>query len=192
MTFKVGNSIEEVIHANAVTVGKSLNPAITLEKWKDMLLASHSTIEFSDFFWLTYKDGRAISHLVRHTKGHPRHAVQSQREDWTKTERPSSDTKRYYYTKWTPYSWREMCKQRLCYKAAQYTRDVVVEAKQELTKSDDVFLQGVGWISAPECVCQFGCPYTKSCGWFEMNKSNFYGLSLKGRYNEYERMMKNG
>jgi hypothetical protein len=181
----MANNTSRGIHTNAI---RGISP-MAIDKWKGLLLAEHSTLEFSDFFVKMFIDGRAINHLVRHTKGHPRHVVQSQREDWTKQERPSSETPRHYDSKWTPYSWIQMARQRLCFKAALYTREVIVDAKKLMRQEENYFFKGISWASVPECVYRNGCPYSNSCGWYEVNKDIFHGCGIRGRYNEYERII---
>ena len=183
---RLGNPHSFVDLANRVSMGKGQD-IYGVEKdinwWKDALLSEHSSLEFSDFFWMEHLDGRAISHLVRHTKGHPRHVVQSQREDWTGKERPPAETKRWYVSKWTPYAWIEMCKQRLCRKTAEYTREAVMTAREEMLKSGVPFFKGIAWASVPMCVYRGGCPYKKSCGFYS-HRGRFQE-SIKERYDTF-------
>ena len=191
----VGNTHAYTDLANAISMGKVRisSDLVGVEKdlnwWKDMLLAEHSTIEFPDFFWAELLDGRAVSHLVRHTKGHPRFVVQSQREDWTGKERPAQETGRWLFSKWTPYAWIEMCKQRLCHKSAKYTRDAVLQARTEMANSGIPFLKGIAWASVPYCVYRGGCPFKKSCGFYDA-RGRFAG-SIKERYDAFTDLQHN-
>lgn len=183
-----GNGIDKIQIANGVTINKELSKDIAYHKWIDMLISEHSTLEMSDFFIEMEVDGRAISHLVRHTKGHPRHSVQSQREDWTKTERPTPETKRQYFSKWSPISWMSMCRQRLCFKASNYTRDIIVKAKQKMIESESIYFQGLGFASVPECVYRKSCPYpplSNTCKFFDKHEDYFTKHTIRGRYVEY-------
>lgn len=191
--FYIGEDSSAVNRANDISLGNiPSNHYPTLLKWKKNLLSEHSSLEFSDFTMYEDKvDGRIISHLVRHTKGHPRHIVESQREDWKGKERPPSETPRKYISKWTPFAWIQMARQRLCFKAATYTRLFVLKKKREMNGDKKQYFQGIGWASVSECIYRNGCPYSKSCGWYESNKSNFYGLDIQGRYDEYNRMVTN-
>jgi hypothetical protein len=196
MQFTIGNAIEKITAANNISKGDiGFNFYIPLDKWKALLLSEHSTLEFSDFFLFDEVDGRVISHLVRHTKGHPRHVVQSHRPDWTGKERPSAETPRLYFSKWNPISWIFMMRQRLCYKSASHTRNFAVKAKKLLNGSNgfsggggEEFFNGIGWASVPECVYRAGCPYKKSCGFYDMNYSMFNGMPISARYSSYNNL----
>lgn len=185
---ELGNGIDSVLFANATTIGSFPPKDYTLGKWKQLLLSEHSTLEFADFTMYGLFDGRMVSHLVRHTKGHPRHAVYSHREDWTKKDRPDPSTKRMYLSKWTPYSWIQMCRQRLCYKAASYTRDAIVNARNSMKASKEPFFMGLAWASVPDCIYRNGCPYSTPCGWWASNQAYFSNKSVKERYDAYNNM----
>lgn len=189
MGFCVGNDASSVICANDVSMGKlpdGRKP--NLAGWKSLLLAEHSSLEFSDFFLWSYvgEDGRILSHLVRHTKGHPRFVVQSQREDWTGEARPPVYTPRKFLSKWTPYAWIQMARQRLCMKAADYTRHYIANIKKKMGEDSNIYFQGLAWASVPECVFRAGCPYGKwTCGWWDRNSKLFAGKDIENRYDVY-------
>jgi hypothetical protein len=82
-----------------------------------------------------------------------------------------------------------MARQRLCFKAAKYTRDIIVKAKLDMSMDTDYF-KGISWASIPECVYRDGCPYSRSCGWFDKNKEKYYGKSIVERYDIYEESIK--
>jgi len=60
----------------------------TKEEWIDKLQAQHSTIEMCQIVVRDVVRGDVASHIVRHTKGHPRFTVESGRPDWTGKPRP--------------------------------------------------------------------------------------------------------
>lgn len=131
-------------------------------------ICRHSTCEtlFFSVFDTTCR-GDVASHLVRSTKGHPRHYVQSKRPDWNKGEKrkPLDQEFKCYMSVWTPISWMDMCYQRLCYKAAKQTREWVINVIKAMWNSPEPMLQALAFCSVPQCVRYYACPELYGCGW---------------------------
>jgi hypothetical protein len=184
--------IREIHATNLLTMGKT--PKGDLPFGPDLMLAEHSTLEFTD---ITIEDdvrGDVIHQITRHTKGHPRFAVQSSRPDWTGKERPPASTPRKFKMKANPIALMAMARQRLCFKAMKETREWMERLKAnlyeegdrlaELTDDDSSdYLTALSWAMVPECVYRAGCPYgSKSCGFY---KKFHQSDSIEGRYGQY-------
>lgn len=184
--------IREIHATNLLTLGKK--PGTKLPHAPDLMLAEHSTLEFTD---ITIEDevrGDVIHQITRHTKGHPRFAVQSSRPDWTGKERPPASATRLFKMKANPIALIAMARQRLCRKAMKETREWVERLKANLWEegdrlaqlSDDDssdYLTAVSWALVPECVYRAGCPYgEKSCGFYKRIHAS---ANIEGRYGQY-------
>lgn len=161
----------DVMRANYISLGKEFGEDDYLkikdpeEKWRNLLLAEHSTLEFAPFVVSGEFRSDVISHLVRHTKGHPRFSVESGRPDWTGKERPGPDSLRKFTMLWNPISWIAMCRQRLCSKAMRETKDAVYAMLREMSVHPDSFFRALASLSMAECRYRGGCPYgIRSCG----------------------------
>jgi hypothetical protein len=161
----------DVMRANYISLGKEFGEDDYLkikdpeEKWRNLLLAEHSTLEFVPFIVSGEFRSDVISHLVRHTKGHPRFVCQSARTDWTGKERPGPEALRKFSMLWNPISWIAMCRQRLCSKAMRETKDAVYAMLREMSVHPDSFFRALASLSMAECRYRGGCPYgIRSCG----------------------------
>ena len=105
------------------------------------------------------------SHVVRHTKGHPRFTVESHRPDWTGKPRPSAGTFRGIYMMFSPYSFIEVCRQRLCQLADANVRIFFERVCREMEKSDDPFLAALGRYASPDCVYRGGICHMHKRNW---------------------------
>jgi hypothetical protein len=126
--------------------------------------------------------GDVASHLVRHTKGHPRFVVQSMRPDWNKGEaRPASSTHRFFSMQATPLALMYMARQRLCTRAMKETREWMLELKRRMWEYGETYgdgtsnvAQAMSLIMVPDCIAQCGCPYgKKTCGHFDKFIDNY-------------------
>lgn len=186
----------DVSRANGVSRGVlSIEaPSLDPDKWLRFFIAGHSTAEWIP---IVVEDatmrGDVASHIVRHTKGHPRFVVQSKRPDWNKGQaRPSSDSSRLFSMLVTPISLKYMAHQRLCTRAMKETRDWMMALKQAMwgwrrsytsyNYGDDdtegsarkIVIHMTSLTMVPECVAQCGCPYgKKTCGHFDTFLSMF-------------------
>lgn len=150
------NPAWQVYRANLVSIGKRPTKpedyAFSVDWCLAQLHAEHSTLEQIDI--RIFDDalrGDTVSHLVRHTKGHPRHIVQSWRPDWTGKPRPSSDTPRWYLGKWNLYALIAEMRQRLCPAASAHTVKWSLELKAALIAHPDPMLQALGIYVMPDC-----------------------------------------
>lgn len=117
----------------------------------------HSTLEWVHLVVVSTVRSDVASHLVRHTKGLPRHVVQSFRPDWTGEDRPGHDSLRLYAGNWTPKALIDMARQRLCGKAMQETREWTERLKECLMLSDDKLLHAIGGAMLPDCEYRGKC-----------------------------------
>lgn len=140
-----------------------------------------------------------VSHLVRHTKGHPRHYVQSKRPDWTGEPRPSDPSApRIYVSTWPTDALLAMARQRLCYLAAKYTRAWAMNVKTLLlhlsscaalsTADQEAFADAVSLAMVPNCVYRGGCPEGKrTCGYWKRMQEEYEDQSLEQRLYTYRK-----
>jgi hypothetical protein len=185
------------MEANYTTIGKPYfsdqEKGLSLEKAKRLMLEEHSTLAFAPFIVSGEFRGDVIQHLVRSTKGLPRFAVQSTRPDWSGKPRPSPDTLRKMWSLWNPLSWMAMCNQRLCHKAMKETRETIDGIREEMATGSEsyMFFKALAWASVPTCVARGGCPYRKSCGFYDNHMDNVVTGSVTSRYNDYSAYMEN-
>lgn len=164
----IDNPAWYIYRANCISIGKKPRKdwKPTREWCEDVLHSGHSTLEQVGI-WI-YDDairGDVASHIVRHTKGHPRHVVQSMRPDWTGKERPGPEVERRYIGFYNPLALIEMARQRLCAKAYGYTQSEMCKIKAALVKSNDVFIAVLGEYLRPDCDYRgYQCHQKKSCG----------------------------
>lgn len=164
------NISQFVYRANCATINKTPKKDKTFDKeWcLDQLHAQHSTLEFTMLY--VYDDGcrgDVVSHLVRHTKGHPRFAVQSHRPDWTGHNRPAADTQRKFLFAATPYAIIEMMRQRLCVLSSIYTQEEARSICDAMKCHNDIMVQTLGEYCMSDCEYRGGvCHQSKkrSCG----------------------------
>lgn len=143
-----------------------------LEEPKDLfrfyvkqIVANHSTIRSAKFRMKATAPKTAIMQVIRATKGNPQPYVQSSRPDWTGKERSNDPyEEKMFIMDFTPESFIDMCKQRLCNRTEDKTRKFVNEAVKTLKESDDPLLKAVGYCSHPYCWWYKACPELKSCG----------------------------
>ena len=185
--------LAEIHTSNLLTIGKEFKGKLPYAP--DLMLAEHSTLEFADIIVEDEVRGDVVSHLVRHTKGHPRFAVQSQRPDWLGKERPPPSTPRLFRMKVNPIALMAMARERLCYKAMRETRLWMEELKRSVCDEGDKvceldaddtgeFLAALSWAMVPVCVHRGGCPYgDKTCGFY--SKNIHISDSITGRYSQY-------
>ena len=185
------NPAKLIRRANLASMGKRVPESDTwkpsLALCKSMVLAEDSTIELASLIIDDDIRGDVAGHLVRHTAYHPRHIVQSAREDWTGKPRPGPEALRIYLGKWSIKALISMSRQRLCYRAMKETREEVEAIKRYLINSDDVLMQAVGWGLVTECVYRANCTAGKrSCHWFDSDWSDGWS-SIEERYDEYNK-----
>lgn len=133
----------------------------------DCFIAKHSTIDTMQIKIVDdHCRGDVISHIVRTTKKQPRFVVQSKRPDWNNGEKRKAPDEEYklFASVWTVSSFMEMARQRLCGRAAEETRQWVINCMREMDKSGDPLLMALSLCSVPNCVFQAGCPETFQCG----------------------------
>ena len=141
-------------------------PKNETEYWIKQITANHSTLRSVHFRLVDTRPKSVINQVIRATKGHPQPEVESSRPDWTGKERsfdPYED--KLFMQDHTAESFIEMAKQRLCMHTEDRTRAFMSEMVMALRKSDEPFLQAVGYCCAPAC-SWYGhrCPELMSCG----------------------------
>jgi hypothetical protein len=133
--------------------------------WIKQIVANHSTIRCIHFRLVDEEPKSVVMQLIRATKGHPQPYVQSSRPDWTGKERSSDPYERKLFIQdHTAESFIEMAKQRMCNRTELKTRMTMLAMVTALRKSEDPFLQAVGWCCQPACSWLGFCPELKSCG----------------------------
>lgn len=130
--------------------------------------AEHSTIE-NLHFWIYDLNARGdvTNQITRHTKGHPRYCVQSHRPDWNGGEKrkPSDETYGRFVSIWSPLSFMQMCRQRLCAKAQKETREWVKDVLKAMHESQHPFFNALADCCASACQYRGGiCYEMKGCG----------------------------
>ena len=159
-----------IYRANCVTLGKRPKKNKVFDKaWcLAQLHAQHSTLEQVHLYLYDPAcRGDVTSHIVRHTKGHPRPVVESWRPDWTGQPRPPYDAPRQFLAYLTPYALIEMMRQRLCVLAATPTRQWAESVKVACQQHGDVFIQTLGEYVMPDCEYRGGVCHQdarRTCG----------------------------
>lgn len=149
-----------------VEVLESWKPKDERHYWIKQFYALHSPIRAVQFRIIDTIPRSAAMQLVRHTKGHPFYAVQSSRPDWTGKPRSNDPYEpKLICLTFTPESWLELCKLRLCNRTEKNTREIVSKWVQEMRESDNPLISALGACSVPRCEYMGGrCPELKSCG----------------------------
>lgn len=134
--------------------------------WIKQFYANHSPIRVVQFRIIDTIPRSVAMQIVRHTKGHPFYAVQSSRPDWTGKPRSADPYEpKLICLTFTPESWLELCKLRLCNRTEKNTREIVSKWVQEMRESDNPLISALGACSVPRCEYMGGrCPELKSCG----------------------------
>lgn len=134
----------------------------------ECFISRHSTIDCIQFKIVDENcRGDIASHLVRHTKKHPRYVVGSCRPDWNngKKRKPLDEEFKYFGSVWSVSAFQEMAAQRLCYRAADYTRKWVLEVMKQMDESGDPVLMACSMTCVPNCIRYAGCIEGKrTCG----------------------------
>lgn len=138
------------------------------EYYMDCFISKHSTIDCIMFKIVDDNcRGDIASHLVRHTKKHPRFVVGSCRPDWNggKKRKPLDEEFKHFGSVWSISAFQKMAAQRLCYRAASYTRKWVIEVLKAMDESGVPLLMACSMTCVPNCVCYAGCIEGKrTCG----------------------------
>jgi hypothetical protein len=122
------------------------------------------------------------SHLVRSTKGLPRHYAQTKRPDLTGEERPKDPAApRVYLSTWGADALIDMSHQRLCRKASIYTMEWVYAVRNQLqsqffeNEEQTIMAEAVSLAMVPGCVAEYGCPEgERTCHWWGAVKDEHY------------------
>ena len=156
---------------NKITQGIDLDgyyvthPRKEVEWWIKEIIANHSTVRSVHFRVIATQPKSVVMQIIRATKGHPQPEVESSRPDWTGQERSNNPYEEKLFAQdHTAESFIEMAKQRLCERTEKRTKEFMWEMVDELRKSDEPFLQAVGYCCHPACWWYNGrCPEIKSC-----------------------------
>jgi len=186
--------LADIRYAALATKGKlSLQSPKDMERFAmEAVIAEHSVLAEARIR-ITDDNCRSdvVSHLVRHTKGHPRHYVQSKRPDWTGEPRPSSSSApRIYVSTWPADALLAMSRQRLCHLASKWTRawamNVKVAFRGVFGDNDNEDQAEFAWAMhygmVPSCIYRGGCPEGKrTCGYWKHMQEEYKDLSLAER-----------
>jgi|GEM_PF-4589774 len=207
------NQLENLKESLLITVGKMLSEngkkKITDMSDKDFfnyivkfLISEHSIISNIEIRIVDQMDKNIRNQIVRHTKGRPRFYCQSSRPDWNNGQQRDPNQKTFNILDWNAEAFREMTRQRLCYRTEKNTRQWIEKVLNDLFNDgyindglqhhDHVLLNAVCFCAVPNCVYRFGCPEVNGCDWFENNffgKINSRGENIINRYLLYHKMM---
>lgn len=175
MRFRILNkdALYDLREANKITQGIMLHPdderpvyrQDTTEWWINQIMTGHSTLRGIRFRMIAEAPRSVVMQLIRATKEHPQPEVESSRPDWTGKERSSDPyEKKLFMQDHTVWSFIEMAKQRLCTRTETNTRKFMMDAVEELKKSDEPFFQALGYCCHPSCWWMNRCPEVRSCG----------------------------
>lgn len=133
--------------------------------WIKQIVANHSTIRCIKFRMKASAPKSVVMQIIRATKGHAQPYVQSSRPDWVGKPRSTDPyEEKLFIQDNTAESFIEMCKQRLCNRTEDKTRQFMWEAVEELWTSDVPFLRAVGLCCHPACWWHDGlCPELNGC-----------------------------
>ena len=154
---------------------KILNKVPTVDDWLDYLIPNHSTLRCVEFIVYDKLPKSVINQLLRATKGHPQPEVESSRPDWNNGKERSSDPYelKMFAQKHTAESFIELCKQRMCNRTEERTRDTIHKWMGVLYKSNDPFFHALWSICNPSCIWLGFCPERKrTCGYSKTNIFN--------------------
>ena len=173
----------DLMESVLVTVGKKyVGNKPSIDKLKDFIIAEHSILDVIQVyieFQETDKDSR--NQLVRHTKHNPRYYCQSSRPDWI-GEKRDPNSKVSWNGVYNIRALLRMANERMCTRTELETRKQVFLLKEAMIKSDDKFLQVIGWAMVPSCVNRMGCPDNVFCGQFN---NIAWNRNIKERVNCY-------
>jgi len=140
--------------------GETLNES-SLMKW---LLMEHSPVEVALLKIKASNVSKSvISHIVRHTKGHPRFFVETSRPDKTGEERNLSKKITFSMVA-NPLALMNMFRQRLCNESEKDTVDFFKNLKKVMMNDDNVLVRCVGKAMIPDCFYRFSCNQISDCG----------------------------
>lgn len=163
-----------------ITKGKEITkcsyPKDEVKYWIDVFCSMHSPVRFLHFTVTDELPKSVIMQLIRATKGHPQPEVQSSRPDWTGKERSTDPYENKLVTiDYTPESFIQMMKQRLCQCTEQNTRKIAYKWRDELAKSQDPFFKALGICCLPKCMYFGGrCNEPFGCKKFPQLSELFY------------------
>lgn len=185
MRFRVLNKdpLYDYKEFNKVTQGIDLEgydvfpPEDEVAYWIKQFVCNHSNVRSIHFRIIDERPKSVIMQLIRATKGHPLHGVESSRPDWVGKERSKDPyEEKLFCQEHTPESFIMMSRQRLCKRTEERTRKAMEEIVNEMRKSDDPIIKAIGYCSAPNCVWLGACPEIKGCD--NVKKKSEYFLNL--------------
>lgn len=145
-------------------IKKCTKPEKLTEWWIRQIVANHSTIRCIHFRIIDEISKNSVMQIIRATKGHPQPQVCSSRPDWTGKERSNDPYElKLFAVDYTPESFVEMCKQRLCKRTEENTREIIVELVEQMRESDDPLIKAIGYCCHPNCVYHGGCTELVPC-----------------------------
>lgn len=132
----------------------------------DMLFSEHSVISNIEIRIVDEMDKNIRNQIFRHTKARPRFYAQSSRPDWNagKPRDPNEFTTNCM--DWNAEAFREMMRQRLCFRTEANTNKWVNLVLNTMYESDDPVLNAVAFVAVPNCIYRYGCPEKNCCGYF--------------------------
>lgn len=146
-------------------IGKYTTPENEVDWWIKQIVANHSTLRCIHFRIIDEIPKSCVMQIIRATKGHPQPEVCSSRPDWCGKERSNDPYElKLFAVDYTPESFIEMCKQRLCNRTETRTREVVINWVQQLRRSENPLLVALGYCCKPQCTWLGGCPELRPCG----------------------------
>lgn len=144
-----------------------------VEWWLRQIVANHSTMRSIRFRMVAKAPKSVVMQIIRATKGHPQPEVQSSRPDWCGKERSGDPYEEIWFLQdHTCESFIEMCKQRLCARTEERTRQFMNSAVFKLIEKGG-FFKALGLCCKPACGWLRGCPELKSCGKCEKLSDGF-------------------
>lgn len=133
--------------------------------WVKHFVAGHSCLRFIHFTITDKLPKSVIMQIIRATKGHPQPEVQSSRPDWTGEERSNNPyEEKIFIMDFTPESFIEMMKQRLCQKTEKNTRKAVTNWRNEMVTSNIPIVVALGLCAKAKCVYYQSCNEIEPCG----------------------------
>lgn len=158
----------------------------------DMLIAEHSVISNIEIRIIDTMSKDIRNQIFRHTKARPRFYAQSSRPDWNNGKPRNPEELTTNCTDWNAEAFREMMRQRLCFRTEANTNRWVNEVLMNLLRSENPVLEAVCFAAVPNCVYRYGCPEKNGCGYFsrliEENKEIINAAdTIKKRYFLYHK-----
>ncbi|MBD3216507.1 MAG: hypothetical protein GF311_28090 [Candidatus Lokiarchaeota archaeon] len=150
----LNNDIERDVRESALFASRKdyIKKSMSKKEWFNYLIKEHSVIEtilIKIRFCNIKKD--VASHLVRHTKNHPRYFMQTSRPDIVKKERDPDELIGLEIVL-NPLALINMARQRLCFNSQEATRKEMIGLKNYLLGETDAFLNTLGFVLVPDCV----------------------------------------